>query len=95
MIPDKIGGSEDRKPGVSIALIMGKKKRGMPESIGGQDDDDSEDNDEPISAGQAKLDAVDEIINTLTSMKPDRKRLERALDAYCQAWYSAQQDGSE
>lgn len=95
-MPDRIGGPpEEKKPALSITLISGKK-RGMPDRIGGPPGDDEDtDSEEPISAEQARADAVDEIISTVTSMKPDRRRLDRALTAFCEAWYSERNEGSE
>lgn len=97
-MPDRIGGSdEEKKPGLSVTLVnLGGRKRGMPDKIGG---DDSEEEDvsmeEPIAPEQARRDAVKQIISVLTSMKPDPRQLDTALDAYCQAWYSGKDEGSE
>lgn len=98
MMPDKIGGTdEEKKPGLSVTLVdMGSRKRGMPDKIGGNDsEEDDSMEEEPISPEQARRDAVKQIITVLTSMKPDPKSLDMALDAYCQAWYSGKDEGSE
>jgi hypothetical protein len=95
-MPDGIGGNtEDKKPGISLTVVDLGRKRRMPEGIGGSQDSEEEDYEEPISAEQARGDATKEIISVLTSMKPDPRRLDKALYAYIKACSSGNDEGSE
>jgi hypothetical protein len=95
MMPDKIGGKPE-KSGFSLTVVSGKPRRGMPDKIGGDPSEyEDESGDQDMSPEQVKDDAVGEIIASITSVKPNPKRLKEALRAFVQSCNGDIGEGNE
>jgi hypothetical protein len=76
--PERIGGPEEKKPGLVVAI--GLKKPGLPKNIGGPSDDGEGDSGGEMDNEKAKEEAVKEIMAAIN----DRSdlRLKSALEAF-------------
>lgn len=85
MMPDKIGGRPNGKPGFSLTVVSAKPRMSAPDKIGGTPSEYEPEDEQDVTAEQAQDDASREIIAAITSVKPNVKRLKEALRAFVQS----------
>lgn len=76
-LPSRIGGPEEKKPGLVVAI--GVKKPSLPSKIGGPADEES-DEGEPMDNEKAKDEATKEIMAAIQDRS--ELRLKSALEAF-------------
>ena len=78
---DKIGGkdSEEKKPGLLIAIGAMKKPK-MPSRIGGTEEEEDEYEGEGMSSKEARVQAVKQILSAIEDKSEER--LESGLEAF-------------